>query len=113
MEEETGFNGFTPSDYANGLYEDAKVNAQRRDRLQRRLDKLTREQRQDLKQQKLDAQINQSIIMIGKLMEALIPFFLQLALGFAVLGWIINEDEKNAKEADEINKRYNNKRTGE
>ena len=33
MEEETGFNGFTPSDYANGLYEDAKVNAQRRDRL--------------------------------------------------------------------------------
>ena len=113
MEEETGFNGFTPSDYANGLYEDAKVNAQRRDRLQRRLDKLTREQRQDLKQQKLDAQINQSIIMIGKLMEALIPFFLQLALGFAVLGWIINEDEKNAKEADEINKRYNNKRTRE
>ena len=49
MEEQTGFNGFTPSDYANGLYEDAKVNAQRRDRLQRRLDKLTREQRQDLK----------------------------------------------------------------
>lgn len=51
MEEETGFNGFTPSDYANGLYEDAKVNSQRRDRLQRRLDKLTREQRQDLKHQ--------------------------------------------------------------
>lgn len=51
MEEQTGFNGFTPSDYANGLYEDAKVNAQRRDRLQRRLDKLTREQRQDLKHQ--------------------------------------------------------------
>ena len=40
MEEETGFNGFTPSDYANELYMDAKVNAQRRDRLQRRLDKL-------------------------------------------------------------------------
>ena len=51
MEEETGFNGFTPSDYANGLYEDAKVSSQRRDRLQRRLDKLTREQRQDLKHQ--------------------------------------------------------------
>ena len=51
MEEETGFNGFTPSDYANGLYRDAKVNSQRRDRLQRRLDKLTREQRQDLKHQ--------------------------------------------------------------
>ena len=51
MEEQTGFNGFTPSEYANGLYKDAKVNAQRRDRLQRRLDKLTREQRQDLKHQ--------------------------------------------------------------
>ena len=51
MEEQTGFNGFTPSDYANGLYEDAKVNAQRRDRLQRRLDKLSKEQRQDLKHQ--------------------------------------------------------------
>ena len=51
MEEETGFNGFEPSEYANGLYEDAKVNAQRRDRLQRRLDKLTSEQRQDLKHQ--------------------------------------------------------------
>ena len=32
--------------------------------------------------------------MIGKLFEVLIPFFLQLALGFAVLGWIVNEDEK-------------------
>ena len=51
MEEQTGFNGFTPSDYANGLYRDAKVNSQRRDRLQRRLDKLTSEQRQDLKHQ--------------------------------------------------------------
>ena len=51
MEEQTGFNGFTPSDYANGLYEDAKVNSQRRDRLQRRLDKLTREQQQNLKHQ--------------------------------------------------------------
>ena len=50
--------------------------------------------------------------MIGKLFEVLIPFFLQLALGFAVLCWIVNEDEKSAKEADEINKRYNNKRTG-
>ena len=44
MEEQTGFNGFTPSEYANGLYEDAKVNAQRGGRLQRRLDKLTRKQ---------------------------------------------------------------------
>ena len=51
MEEETGFNGFTPSEYANGLYEDAKVNSQRRDRLQRRLDNLSREQQQNLKHQ--------------------------------------------------------------
>ena len=51
MEEETGFNGFEPSDYANGLYEDAKVNSQRRDRLQRRLDNLTKEQQQNLKHQ--------------------------------------------------------------
>ena len=51
MEEQTGFNGFTPSEYANGLYRDAEVNAQRRDRLQRRLDKLTREQQQNLKHQ--------------------------------------------------------------
>ena len=50
--------------------------------------------------------------MIGKLFEVLRPFFLQLALGFAVLGWIINEDEKN-EEADEIRKRYNNKHTRE
>ena len=51
MEKQTGFNGFTPSDYVNGLYEDAKVNAQRRDRLQKRLDNLSKEQRQDLKHQ--------------------------------------------------------------
>ncbi len=51
MEEQTGFNGFTPSEYAEELYKDAQVNAQRRDRLQRRLDKLTREHRQDLKHQ--------------------------------------------------------------
>ena len=51
MEEQIGFNGFEPSDYANGLYEDAKVNSQRKDRLQRRLDKLTKEQQQDLKHQ--------------------------------------------------------------
>ena len=49
MEEQTGFNGFTPSDYANELYRNSKVNAQRRDRLQRRLDKLSQEQRLDLK----------------------------------------------------------------
>ena len=40
MEEQKGFNGFKPSEYANELYRDAKVNAQRRDRLQRRLDNL-------------------------------------------------------------------------
>ena len=51
MEKQTGFNGFTPSDYANGLYEEAKVNSQRRDRLQKRLDNLSKEQRQDLKHQ--------------------------------------------------------------
>ena len=51
--------------------------------------------------------------MIGKLLEVLIPFFLQLALGLAVLGWIVSNDEKNAKEAEEIRKRYNNKRTRE
>ena len=49
--ETTGFNGFTPSKYANELYEDAKVNAQRKQRLQRRLDNLSMEQRQDLKHQ--------------------------------------------------------------
>ena len=37
MEEQTGFNGFTPSDYANELYRDAKANSQRRDRLQQRI----------------------------------------------------------------------------
>ena len=51
MEETTGYNGFTQSDYAEELYRDAKVNAQRKQRLQRRLDKLTSEQRQDLKHQ--------------------------------------------------------------
>ena len=39
--------------------------------------------------------------------------FLQLALGFAVFGWISGNDEKNAKEAAEMKKRYNNKRTRE
>ena len=42
--ETTGYNGFRPSDYAEELYRDAKVNAQRRDRLQRRLDNLSKEQ---------------------------------------------------------------------
>ena len=51
MEEQTGFNGFEPSEYAEELYIDVTVNAQRKQRLQRRLDKLTREQRQDLKHQ--------------------------------------------------------------
>ena len=51
MEETTGFNGFSPSEYANELYRDAKVNAQRRDRLQRRLDNLTKEQQQNMRHQ--------------------------------------------------------------
>ena len=51
MEETTGFNGFTPSDYAEELYRDAKVNSQRKQRLQRRLDNLAKEQQQNLKHQ--------------------------------------------------------------
>ena len=59
MEEQTGFNGFTPSEYANGLYRDAKVNSQRRDRLQRRLDKL------ENKQQNIRHQMKQRIFKAG------------------------------------------------
>ena len=59
MEEETGFNGFTPSEYANELYRDAKANAQRRDRLQRRLDNL------ENKQQNLKHQMKQRIFKAG------------------------------------------------
>ena len=51
MEERTGYNGFTPSDYAEELYRDAKVNSQRKQRLQRRLDNLAKEQQQNLKHQ--------------------------------------------------------------
>lgn len=51
MEETTGYNGFTPSDYAEELYRDAKVNSQRKQRLQRRLDNLSKEQQQNLKHQ--------------------------------------------------------------
>ena len=51
MEESTGYNGFTPSDYAEELYKDAKVNAQRKQRLQRRLGNLAKEQQQNLKHQ--------------------------------------------------------------
>ena len=51
MEETTGYNGFTPSDYAEELYRDAKVNSQRKQRLQRRLDNLAKEQQQNLKHQ--------------------------------------------------------------
>ena len=51
MEETTCYNGFTPSDYAEELYKDAKVNSQRKHRLQRRLDKLSKEQQQNLKRQ--------------------------------------------------------------
>ena len=47
--ETTEYNGFKPSDYANELYRDAKVNAQRKQRLQRRLDNLSMEQQQNLK----------------------------------------------------------------
>ena len=49
--ETTDFSGFTPSEYAEELYKDAKVNSQRRDRLQKRLDNLTKEQQQNLKHQ--------------------------------------------------------------
>ena len=59
MEEKTGFNGFTPSEYANELNRDAKVNAQRRDRLQRRLDNL------ENKQQNLKHQMKQRIFKAG------------------------------------------------
>lgn len=59
MEEQTGFNGFEPSEYANELYRDAKVNAQRRDRLQRRLDNL------ENKQQNLKHQMKQRIFKAG------------------------------------------------
>ena len=51
--------------------------------------------------------------MVGKLMEVLIPFFLQLALGFAVLIWVVGNDEKDVKEAEEMKKKYNNKHTRE
>ena len=49
--ETTGYNEFTPSDYTEKLYRDAKVNAQRKHRLQRRLDNLSREQQLNLKHQ--------------------------------------------------------------
>ena len=51
MEEQTGFNGFKPSEYAEELYTDAKVNSQRKQRLQKRLDNLSKEQQQNLKHQ--------------------------------------------------------------
>ena len=51
VEATTGYNGFTPSDYADELYRDAKVNSQRKQRLQRRLDNLEKEQQQNLKHQ--------------------------------------------------------------
>ena len=59
MEEQKGFNGFEPSEYANELYRDAKVNTQRRDRLQRRLDNL------ENKQQNLKHQMKQRIFKAG------------------------------------------------
>ena len=43
--------------------------------------------------------------MVGKLLEVLIPFFLQLALGLAVLGWIVSNEGKNR----EIWRKYNKK----
>ena len=49
--EEQGFNGFKPSEYANELYRDAKANAQRKQRLQRKLDNLSKEQQQNMKHQ--------------------------------------------------------------
>ena len=49
--ETIGYSGFTPSEYAEELYNDAKVNSQRRDRLQRRQDNLSKEQQRNLKHQ--------------------------------------------------------------
>ena len=49
MKETTGYSGFTPSDYAEELYRDAKASSQRKQRLQRRLDKLSKEQQQNIK----------------------------------------------------------------
>ena len=57
--ETTDFSGFEPSEYAEELYNDAKVNSQRRDRLQRRLDKLSKEQ------QNLKCQMKQRIFKAG------------------------------------------------
>lgn len=51
--------------------------------------------------------------MIEKLLEVLVPFFLQLAVGMAVLMWVAGNDEKNAKKSAEMKKRYNNKGTRE
>lgn len=51
MKETTGYNGFTPSDYANELYRDSEVNTKRKQRLQRRLDKLSKEQHPNMKHQ--------------------------------------------------------------
>ena len=56
MEAQTGYNGFRPSEYAEKLYAeklymDAKVNSQRKQRLQRRLDNLAKEQQQNIKHQ--------------------------------------------------------------
>ena len=33
--------------------------------------------------------------MIAKLLEVFVPFFLQIVLGLAVLGWIVSNEEKN------------------
>ena len=57
--EEQGFNGFEQSEYANGLYRDAKANAQRKQRLQRRLHNL------ENKQQNLKHQMKQRIFKAG------------------------------------------------
>lgn len=43
--------------------------------------------------------------MVGKLLEVLIPFFLQLAVGLPVLGWIVSNEEKNK----DIWRKYNKK----
>lgn len=43
--------------------------------------------------------------MIAKLLEVFVPFFLQIVLGLAVLGWIVSNEEKN----DDMWKKYDKK----
>lgn len=60
MKEKATYIEFEPSEYAEELYTSAKVNAQRKRRLQRRLDSLEREQRINL-----NSQMKQRIFKAG------------------------------------------------